>query len=757
LRGVSAFARSLPSKILAAAVGGGVASLAFPPAGVWPLAFVAVVPLLWAIRDARPVVGALLGAVWGLAAYGATLYWIARFGGNAWWALTLLCAAFTALFGAFAPALLRRRRWWSGALIAASWWVAIEWLRGAWPLGGFTWGTLGVSQADDRVLLPLAAVAGVWGISFVIVVVNACLLHAATVCRTRARDAVAPLGLSAVLVVTPVVLGFPEATGEVLDVAVVQVDWRVPPGTSAVEADLLVAARYLQAHRAIGERDREERPDLIVWGEGALDPAAASSSAVMDAVRRTVASTGVPTVIGAVLDDPDGTEHTSTIAFDGQGAPAGRYDKVHLVPFGEYVPFRSRLGFIDALTQIPVDRVPGDAIAVFRPDGVPPFATPICFENAFPQIPRAAVGEGAAFLVVPVNNVAYGFTAASEQHLQMSRIRAVETGRWVIDAAASGVSAFVDPTGAVVRRTALFTDAILEGRIASATTRTWYVRVGDIVPLAGILIVMGASLRPRRRPGSRPAPAPLLGAPRTLVILPTYQERATIEEVVRRVLAAPQRVDVLVIDDGSPDGTGEAVRAIAAAEPRVRLRSRPAKSGLASAYLEGFRVALDEGYDLIVEMDSDLSHDPDELPALLEAAGRHDMALGSRYVDGGSVSNWSRMRVALSRAGNTYARIMLGVPVHDATSGYRVYRRATLEAIVDQPISSDGYGFQIELVMRADQLGFDLGEVPITFREREHGHSKLSRTIVVEALWLVTRWGIGMRVGREPLAEVTAP
>jgi dolichol-phosphate mannosyltransferase len=182
----------------------------------------------------------------------------------------------------------------------------------------------------------------------------------------------------------------------------------------------------------------------------------------------------------------------------------------------------------------------------------------------------------------------------------------------------------------------------------------------------------------------------------------------------------------------------------------VTLLSRPAKSGLASAYVEGFRHALAEGYDLVVEMDSDLSHDPEELTALLAAAADHDLTVGSRYIAGGSVTNWSRTRLALSRAGNGYARLMLGVPVRDATSGYRVYRRRLVEALVARPIHSDGYGFQIELVWRADRLGFEVGEVPITFREREHGVSKISRRIVIEALWLVTVWGIRSRLGIGP-------
>jgi glycosyltransferase involved in cell wall biosynthesis len=188
------------------------------------------------------------------------------------------------------------------------------------------------------------------------------------------------------------------------------------------------------------------------------------------------------------------------------------------------------------------------------------------------------------------------------------------------------------------------------------------------------------------------------------------------------------------------------VRDRAASEPRLRLLERDTKAGLASAYLAGFTIALDEGYDLVTEMDSDLSHLPVELPGLLAAAREHDLVIGSRYVPGGSVTNWSRPRLALSRAGNLYARLCLGFPLHDATSGYRVYRRPILAAILRQPISSDGYGFQIELAHRAWQAGARIDETPITFREREHGQSKISRRIVLEAFALVTLWGFRDRL-----------
>ncbi|MGZ4133248.1 MAG: apolipoprotein N-acyltransferase [Actinomycetota bacterium] len=733
---------------LAAAFGGGiVCSLAFPPAELWPLAFVAVLPLLWALREAPLARRAGIGLAYGLVSFGMTLYWIARFGALAWTALTLMLAASIVVFAVLAPLVRRSGRPLLSAVGTAALWTVVDAARSAWPLGGFSWGGMGLSQVDDRTLLPLATVGGVWAITFVVVLVNALIMEVLVGGGGAARRA-GRVALCAAVVIAPVAIPFSTPNGRWLDVATVQVDVRVPPGTSPVEEDKIVAQRNIALHRTLAGEG--SGPDLVLWGEGALDPGAQEDPATMAAVRGAIRAVGAPTAIGAVVNDPDGSQHTSELVFDGQGRLVDRYDKVHLVPFGEYVPWRRRLGFISAIQQIPVDRVPGPAIHTVTAPGLPPFGTPICFENAFPVIARTMVREGAWFLVVPVNNASYGFTAASDQHLQMSRMRAVETGRWIIDAAVSGVSAFVAPSGAVTARTELFQTTILRSRIQTSSAETLYVRLGDWVVWLCLVLAVGIALTPRRRVRTRPVPGPLPASPRTLVIMPTYDERATIGEVVGGVLARPEGVDVLVVDDSSPDGTGEVVRALAQGEPRLRLLERPAKSGLATAYLEGFKIALDEGYDLAVEMDSDLSHAPGELSRLLDATTGHDLVVGSRYVPGGAVTNWSKARLALSKVGNTYARWMLGVPIHDATSGYRVYRRQLLEELVARPFATDGYGFQIELVMRADRMGFDVGEAPITFREREFGVSKLSRRIVVEALWHVTRWGLALRFGRDP-------
>jgi apolipoprotein N-acyltransferase len=548
--------------------------------------------------------------------------------------------------------------------------------------------------------------------------------------------------VAAVAVVAPITVPAFRATGGSLDIAALQVDVRVPPDTSVADEDRIVADRHIELHRSLAGGPS---PDLVLWGEGALDPAAAADAATVGAVQEAIATLDTPTTVGAVVNDPTGAQRTSVLAFDDRGRLVDRYDKVHLVPFGEFVPWRSRLGWISAIQQIPVDRLPGSSIRTIGQSGLPPYGTPICFENAFPAITRSFVQAGAQFLVVPVNNASYDFTAAADQHLQMSQLRAVETARWVVDAGVSGITAFVDPTGRTTARTELFETAILRGQVRTSTARTPYVRYGDVVPVACIgCVVVVMMLSARRRSQVRPAPGPLPAPVRGLAVLPTFNERATIEQAVRGVLAVPG-MEVLVVDDASPDGTGAAVEDLSATDHRVRLLSRPAKLGLASAYVAGFEVAIAEGYDVVIEMDSDLSHDPAELPVLLEAAQRHDLVVGSRYIPGGSVSNWGRSRVALSRGGNVYARFMLGLPVHDATSGFRVYRRDLLEQLLTRPFTTDGYGFQIELVMRAHRLGFDVGEAPITFRDRQYGESKLSRGIIAEALWKVTLWGFNLR------------
>ncbi|MGW0704286.1 polyprenol monophosphomannose synthase [Streptomyces sp. NPDC002867] len=244
---------------------------------------------------------------------------------------------------------------------------------------------------------------------------------------------------------------------------------------------------------------------------------------------------------------------------------------------------------------------------------------------------------------------------------------------------------------------------------------------------------------------------------RTLVIIPTYNEAENIKAIVSRVRAAVPGADVLVADDNSPDGTGKFADELAATDEQVHVLHRKGKEGLGAAYLAGFRWGIEHGYGVLVEMDADGSHQPEELPRLLTALKGADLVLGSRWVPGGRVVNWPRHREFLSRGGSTYSRMLLGVPIRDMTGGYRAFRAETLQGLGLDDVASQGYCFQVDLARRAVAAGFHVVEVPITFVERELGDSKMNRDIVVEALWRVTAWGVGSRakrlLGRRPGAS----
>jgi dolichol-phosphate mannosyltransferase len=239
-------------------------------------------------------------------------------------------------------------------------------------------------------------------------------------------------------------------------------------------------------------------------------------------------------------------------------------------------------------------------------------------------------------------------------------------------------------------------------------------------------------------------------AERALVIVPTFNERENISRLIKAVLEKDPRLDVLVVDDGSPDGTGDIVEALAAQNQRVHLLRRPKKMGLGTAYRAGFKWSLERHYDYIFEMDADFSHDPAHLPEFLRTIETADLVLGSRYREGKvTVVNWPIGRLLLSYYANVYARIVTGLPLRDATGGFKVYRRAVLEAIDLNDVRSNGYAFQIEMSFRAWRKNFKIVEIPIVFVDRTEGTSKMSRAIVREAIWMVWRlrfWAIRGRL-----------
>lgn len=246
---------------------------------------------------------------------------------------------------------------------------------------------------------------------------------------------------------------------------------------------------------------------------------------------------------------------------------------------------------------------------------------------------------------------------------------------------------------------------------------------------------------------------------RTLVVVPTYNEAQSIRPIIERIRRAVPTADVLVVDDNSPDGTGRIADELAATDERVTVLHRSAKAGLGAAYLQGFATAFEGGYDAVVEIDADGSHDPSELPAMLAllTSGPADLVIGSRWVDGGRVINWPWARRAISRSGNRYARWMLRSRIHDLTAGFRAYRTSALRGLDRAVVSSHGYCFQVELAWRIEHDGGVVIEHPIAFVERTTGKSKMGAGIVAEALIRVTAWGVASRFGRGPVHREQSP
>ncbi|HYQ90087.1 MAG TPA: polyprenol monophosphomannose synthase [Candidatus Binatia bacterium] len=226
---------------------------------------------------------------------------------------------------------------------------------------------------------------------------------------------------------------------------------------------------------------------------------------------------------------------------------------------------------------------------------------------------------------------------------------------------------------------------------------------------------------------------------KALVIIPTYNERENLVPLMKQIFAEGLPLEVLIIDDHSPDGTGAVADELAAADPRVHVMHRPGKMGLGSAYVEGFRYALERDYDAVFEMDADFSHNPDSLPEFLRELENADLVVGSRYLHGVTVVNWPLKRLVLSYGANVYSRVITGIPIKDLTGGYKCFRRQVLEALDLSRVKSDGYGFQIEINYKAWRKGFRIREIPILFVDRRAGESKMNQRIVWEAAWMVWR------------------
>ncbi|HMF04917.1 MAG TPA: apolipoprotein N-acyltransferase [Acidimicrobiia bacterium] len=499
--------RAVQRRLGAAVLAGVLLALAFPAFDLGLLAFVALVPLIWAWRDATPWRGALYGFAFGVVFAGILMYWLWYFGIVAIVPLVAGWGAFAALTG-YLVGCLNRAELRSPWLIAAAW-VVPEALRGRWPFGGLPWGDLGVGLHDFPPARALASWGGVALVSFVIVVVNGYLVDLAVAVGTHARRSVAFAGAGIAVVVAVVA---------VADAARYQTN---PSGTLRVatlqgnDQDRYLttqekAAGYLtQHHFALAGRLRG-RYDLIVFPESSLDNFSPESNPNLRSRLVAVGNAhGADVLANAAVPAPNGREFNQNLLYTLNGRLAGTYSKEHLVPFGEYVPFRSLVDWTGIVDRIPYDYTPGNERTIFRVKGHR-LATVICFESAFGPLVRDFVARGAEVVVVSTNNRSYRRSANSAQHIAQTQMRAAETGRPFVQASISGMSAVVDADGHVRNKTKLFKQALVTDTVTTTTGETPYVRFGEWVVVASALLLLGAAIASRlRRP---PATFPKLPA-----------------------------------------------------------------------------------------------------------------------------------------------------------------------------------------------------------------------------------------------------
>jgi apolipoprotein N-acyltransferase len=477
-------------------ISGALLSLAFPEPDIAPLAWVAIVPLLMIARGETAGRGFLAGLTFGLGFFGLLLYWISLIGWMGWAALVLLESLCMGLFGLAWALASRRTSAPERVLYAAALWVVVEFLRSTLPAVGFTWGQLAQSQTDLGWMLRPAALGGGWLVAFILVAVNACLaeLIARDPRKNHATAAIAA-SVAVALLVCPLLLPAGDATGEKISVAIVQgnVPQDIPVGDSR---DLAI----LDSHRVLTEELEGREVDFVVWAESSLALGVDTDLDTQVALESAAQTANAPIIAGGNLDD--GPENYKVMAFhiSPQGRVVDRYQKTHLVPFGEYVPVRALFGWIPTLEQVGRDAVPGDEIAVFDVAGGP-VAPVISFEGDFGSLVRRRMDEGGRLLTVLTNTSTWGHTWASAQHVAFSQVRAAENGVWVVHAAISGISAFIQPDGKVVERIPLWTADSATHEVSFAEDTTFYARVGEWMPLLCALISawgLGTAWRRRR-------------------------------------------------------------------------------------------------------------------------------------------------------------------------------------------------------------------------------------------------------------------
>ena len=505
-------------RLLAAPASGALLAAAFPPLDLGPLALVALVPLLLAVEDVRPPRAAALGYLAGLTFFGLHLLWIAQFlswtgavAWLAWGALSAIQALAFAAFFALVPATRPLGAWRLAVLPAA--WATLELLRAYHPLGGFPWGLLAVSQHDDGPLLPLARVVGGFGLAAAIVAVNLAVALWGRALLGGAGGRPLPARLAALAGLPLLVAGLlgarlavpspPPASGPPLDVVVVQAGLRGGHGLAQGQTTEQVFANHVRHTETLARSP--DPPDLVVWGEGAADADPLTSPDRRAAVAEAAASARAPILLGATTRLDATHRATEGLLFTADGRLADRYQKRRLVPFGEFIPFGSVLGRLIPATRegVPYDKVPGRRLEPLLIDGVR-VGPLICWESAYPSDARQLTRDGAGVLLVMTNNASFGTGAGPRQHLAAGQLRAVETGRTIVQAAVTGISAVIGPTGRTSFETGLYEDTVLRVPAPPRSGTTPYVRYGRgieaaLIGIAAVGTVLAGLLWRRRR------------------------------------------------------------------------------------------------------------------------------------------------------------------------------------------------------------------------------------------------------------------
>ena len=488
--------------LAAVTVSGAALAFAFPEPDIAPLAWVSIAPLLYVAWNVRPRRGFALGFVFGVSFFGVLLYWISIVGWIAWLLLVLLQALFLGGFGAAFAALANRLPVWGRIVAGGVLWVAVEYLRTRFPLGGFTWGQLAQSQHNAGWMLRPAGLAGSWTVALLLVCCSGLVAEAFRAARTGTIARAIGLAVAAALVVAaPALVPTTGADGEELRVAIVQ--GNVPRGitTSTFEKELSI----ISSHERLTKTLAGQGVDLVVWPESSvgldLNDTPEASSAVAEAARAVDA----PMIVGGNLDVDDDRYQVMAFSVSPSGEVIDRYQKTHLVPFGEFVPARDSLDWLPMLAQVPRDAIPGAERTIFDVAGGR-VAPVISFEGDFGSLVRERIGLGGQLLVVATNTSTWEESWASAQHVAFSQVRAAENGVWVAHAALSGISAFIAPDGSVTERTPLWTPTTAVEEVRFQTSPTLYARTGDWLPWASLAVTAGLALwAARRRAGSDPA------------------------------------------------------------------------------------------------------------------------------------------------------------------------------------------------------------------------------------------------------------